>query len=39
MDRQGLISPKGYSNTLGWLIAIFIGVFVVALALFAFAPK
>ena len=30
MDRKGEIAPKGYSKTLGVMIAVFIGVFTVA---------
>jgi hypothetical protein len=32
LDARGLIRPAGYSRTLGWMIAGFIGAFVVAVA-------
>jgi hypothetical protein len=32
LDARGLIRPAGYSRTLGWMIAAFIGAFVVAVA-------
>jgi hypothetical protein len=35
MDRKGDITPKGYSRTLGVMIAGFIGVFLIALGLYA----
>jgi hypothetical protein len=31
MDKSGWITPAGYSKTLGWMIAGFLGVFVAAL--------
>ena len=31
IDRQGQIEPKGYSGVLGWMIAVFILAFVIAL--------
>ncbi len=33
MDGKGWISPKGYSKTLGIMIAVFIGVFIIALVI------
>jgi hypothetical protein len=33
MDKNANITPKGYSKTLGVMIAGFIGVFIIALAL------
>lgn len=32
LDSRGLIRPAGYSRTLGWMIAAFVGAFVVAVA-------
>jgi hypothetical protein len=34
MDKDDQISPKGYSKTLGFMIACFIGLFTIALFLF-----
>jgi len=34
MDENNQISPKGYSKTLGIMIAVFIGMFMLALGLF-----
>ena len=34
MDRAGLIKPRGYSRILGLMIGCFIGVFVIALAVY-----
>jgi hypothetical protein len=36
MDEEGQISPKGYSKTLGRMIAAFIGIFVIVLVAFLF---
>lgn len=36
MDEEGQISPKGYSKTLGRMIAAFIGVFTTVLMVFLF---
>lgn len=32
LDARGLIRPAGYSRALGWMIAAFVGAFVVAIA-------
>ena len=32
MDREGQIEPRNYSKTLGWMIGVFILVFVIAIA-------
>jgi len=36
MDRADQLSPRGYSRTLGIMIGSFIGVFIIALSIYAF---
>ncbi len=36
MDENGQITPKGYSKTLGMMIACFIGLFIIALLIYLF---